>query len=58
VAFALDLAAKDLDLAIDLAEDVGADMSQLMTNRDVVAAAIRAHLGAADLSVIAEHLRT
>jgi 3-hydroxyisobutyrate dehydrogenase/2-hydroxy-3-oxopropionate reductase len=58
VAFALDLAAKDLDLAIDLAEDVGANMSQLMTNRDVVAAAIRAHLGAADLSVIAEHLRT
>lgn len=57
VAFALDLVAKDLDLALSQADDVGAPMAQLATNRHVVESAITAHLGAADLSAIAVHLR-
>jgi 3-hydroxyisobutyrate dehydrogenase-like beta-hydroxyacid dehydrogenase len=57
VAFALDLVAKDLDLAAALADEVGAPMRQLDTNRSVVGAAIAAGLGAADLSAIATHLR-
>jgi 3-hydroxyisobutyrate dehydrogenase-like beta-hydroxyacid dehydrogenase len=58
VAFALDLVAKDLDLAADLASAVGALIPQLETNRRVVGEAIDAGLGAADLSAIARHLRT
>jgi 3-hydroxyisobutyrate dehydrogenase-like beta-hydroxyacid dehydrogenase len=58
VAFALDLVAKDLDLAADLAGEVGAPVPQLSANRAVVAAAVAADLGAADLSVIATFLRT
>lgn len=57
VAFALDLVAKDLDLAAALAERVGAPVPQLDTNRRVVGAAIDAGLGDADLSAIARHLR-
>jgi 3-hydroxyisobutyrate dehydrogenase-like beta-hydroxyacid dehydrogenase len=57
VAFALDLVAKDLDLAADLAERVGARMPQLALNRSVVAEAIDAGLGAADLSSLAVLLR-
>ena len=57
VAFALDLVAKDLDLAAALADEVGALVPQLETNRRVVGEAIRAGLGDADLSAIASHLR-
>ncbi len=57
VAFALDLVAKDLDLAAALAARVGAPVPQLDTNRRVVGEAIDAGLGAADLSAIARHLR-
>jgi 3-hydroxyisobutyrate dehydrogenase-like beta-hydroxyacid dehydrogenase len=57
VAFALDLVAKDLDLAAALAGRVGAPVPQLGTNRRVVGEAIDAGLGAADLSAIARHLR-
>lgn len=57
VAFALDLVAKDLDLAAALAGGVGAPIPQLETNRRVVGEAIDAGLGDADLSAIACHLR-
>ena len=57
VAFALDLVAKDLDLAAALAGGVGAPIPQLETNRRVVGDAIDAGLGDADLSAIACHLR-
>ena len=57
VAFALDLVAKDLDLAAALADDVGARVPQLETNRRVVGEAIDAGLGDADLSALARHLR-
>jgi 3-hydroxyisobutyrate dehydrogenase-like beta-hydroxyacid dehydrogenase len=57
VAFSLDLAAKDLDLALALAERAGAAMEQAVTNRRVVGAAISAGLGAADLSALASYLR-
>jgi 3-hydroxyisobutyrate dehydrogenase-like beta-hydroxyacid dehydrogenase len=57
VAFALDLVAKDLDLAAALARAVGASMPQLETNRRVVGEAIAAGLADADLSALAQHLR-
>jgi len=57
VAFALDLVAKDLDLAATLAARVGADVPQLVTNRAVVQRAIEAGLGQADLSALATLLR-
>lgn len=57
VAFALDLVAKDLDLAAALATDVGALVPQLETNRRVVGEAIDAGLGDADMSALARHLR-
>ena len=57
VAFALDLVAKDLDLAATLAARVGADVPQLVTNRAVVQRAIDAGLGQADLSALATLLR-
>ena len=57
VAFALELVAKDLDLATALADQVGADVPQLATNRRVVADAIDAGRGDDDLSALAEHLR-
>jgi 3-hydroxyisobutyrate dehydrogenase-like beta-hydroxyacid dehydrogenase len=57
VAFSLDLAAKDLDLALDLAERAGARLEQAATNRRVVRAAIAAGMGDADLSALAVYLR-
>ena len=57
VAFALDLVAKDLDLAATLAARVGADVPQLVTNRALVQRAIDAGLGQADLSALATLLR-
>ena len=58
VAFALDLVAKDLELAAALAAEVGSHVPQLATNREVVGDAIANGRGAADLSAIAEFLRT
>lgn len=57
VAFALDLVAKDLDLAATLASRVGADVPQLSTNRAVVQRALDAGLGPADLSAVAAVFR-
>lgn len=57
VAFALDLVAKDLELAAALAREVDAPTSQLATNRKVVGSAIEAGFGSADLSAVAEFLR-
>ena len=57
VAFALDLVAKDLDLAAVLADRVGAPVMQLAVNRALVERAIVAGFGASDLSALAVHLR-
>lgn len=57
VAFALDLVAKDLDLASALADEVGATTAQLATNRRVVGDAVAAGYGDADLSAVAQFLR-
>lgn len=57
VAFALDLVAKDLDLAAALAAEVGAPVPQLETNRRVIGEAIAAGLGDADMSAVARQLR-
>ena len=57
VAFALDLVAKDLQLATALAAEVGARTPQLERNQDIVAAAVADGLGQADLSAVAAYLR-
>jgi 3-hydroxyisobutyrate dehydrogenase-like beta-hydroxyacid dehydrogenase len=57
VAFSLDLVAKDLDLILSLAEEVGAPMDQAVVNTSVVRAAVQAGLGSRDLSAIADFLR-
>jgi len=57
VAFALDLVAKDLRLISDLAASVGARMAQRDANAAVVDEAVRAGLGARDMSAIAILLR-
>jgi 3-hydroxyisobutyrate dehydrogenase/2-hydroxy-3-oxopropionate reductase len=57
VAFSLELVAKDLDLILGLADDVGLTMKQATINRETVDEAIRAGLGEHDLSALAVHLR-
>jgi 3-hydroxyisobutyrate dehydrogenase/2-hydroxy-3-oxopropionate reductase len=57
VAFSLDLVAKDLDLILALAAEVGTPMRQAEANRAQVGAAVGAGLGSRDLSALAEHLR-
>jgi 3-hydroxyisobutyrate dehydrogenase-like beta-hydroxyacid dehydrogenase len=57
VAFSLDLVAKDLELILGLAGEVGARMDQGETNREVVARAVDAGLAERDLSAIAVLLR-
>lgn len=57
VAFALDLVAKDLELAADLAGEVGVPARQVAANRAIVGDAISSGYGAADLSAVAEFLR-
>jgi 3-hydroxyisobutyrate dehydrogenase-like beta-hydroxyacid dehydrogenase len=57
VAFSLELVAKDLDLALRLAEQAGARMEQAATNRRVVGEAVAAGLGDHDLSALASFLR-
>jgi 3-hydroxyisobutyrate dehydrogenase-like beta-hydroxyacid dehydrogenase len=58
VAFSLDLARKDLALALALADQAGATMEQAATNRRVVEAAIAAGLGDRDFSELASYLRS
>ena len=58
VAFSLDLVAKDLELILRLADDVGLPMAQASTNSDSVLAAIDAGLGERDLSALATYLRS
>jgi len=57
VAFALDLAAKDLRLIADLGADVGVPLPQARTNLQVIELASAAGGGARDFSAVAEHLR-
>jgi 3-hydroxyisobutyrate dehydrogenase-like beta-hydroxyacid dehydrogenase len=57
VAFALDLAAKDLRLIADLAREVGVPMPQAITNLETIAAASAGGRGGRDFSAVAEHLR-
>jgi 3-hydroxyisobutyrate dehydrogenase-like beta-hydroxyacid dehydrogenase len=58
VAFSLELAGKDLDLVVALAEQAGAPVSQAATNRQVVRAAVAAGLGGRDLSELTTWLRS
>jgi 3-hydroxyisobutyrate dehydrogenase/2-hydroxy-3-oxopropionate reductase len=58
VAFSLDLVAKDLDLILSLAEQVGAPMRQANSNREEVREALAAGMGEKDMSALAEHLRS
>jgi 3-hydroxyisobutyrate dehydrogenase/2-hydroxy-3-oxopropionate reductase len=57
VTASIDLGAKDLGLALTLAERVGALMPQCELNRGVLLAASGADLGAADLADVTVHLR-
>jgi len=57
VGFTLDLVAKDLRLAAELAAEAGTPAPQLVANRAIVAEAIAAGFGSADLSAIAAFLR-
>jgi 3-hydroxyisobutyrate dehydrogenase-like beta-hydroxyacid dehydrogenase len=58
VGFSLELAAKDLRLALALAAEVGADLPQTRANLAVLDDAVAAGYGKADESAVAEHLRT
>jgi 3-hydroxyisobutyrate dehydrogenase-like beta-hydroxyacid dehydrogenase len=58
VGFALELAAKDLRLALELSERVGASLPQTTTNLAVLDAAAAAGLGQDDESAVAVHLRS
>ena len=55
--FTLDLMAKDLDLILKLAREVGAPMEQAERNRELVERAIGAGFSGRDLSAVAEYLR-
>lgn len=57
VAFTLELVAKDLALALSLAERVGARLPQATADSEAVAAALAAGLGQRDMSALAEALR-
>ncbi|MFG2793958.1 NAD(P)-dependent oxidoreductase [Streptomyces sp. NPDC048419] len=57
VAFTLELVAKDLDLALALAERVGAPVRQASANRQSVGEAVEKGFGERDLSALAEFLR-
>jgi 3-hydroxyisobutyrate dehydrogenase-like beta-hydroxyacid dehydrogenase len=58
VTFRLELAAKDLRLALDLAGQVGAELPQTRTNLAVLEDAVAAGLADDDESAVAEHLRS
>jgi 3-hydroxyisobutyrate dehydrogenase-like beta-hydroxyacid dehydrogenase len=55
--FTLDLMAKDLDLILSLASEVGAPMHQAERNRELVERAISNGFSGRDLSAIAEYFR-
>jgi 3-hydroxyisobutyrate dehydrogenase-like beta-hydroxyacid dehydrogenase len=57
VTFPIDLAIKDLDLILALADRVGARLPQTVTNRASMRAAAAAGLGSSDMGTIAVHLR-
>jgi len=57
VAFAVDLAAKDLQLIADLAHEVGIPMPQAIANLEAIRAASADGRGDHDFSTVAEHLR-
>ena len=57
VAFSAELAAKDLRLIADLADDVGQQMPQAITNLAVIEAVIARGGGDRDFSTVADHLR-
>jgi 3-hydroxyisobutyrate dehydrogenase-like beta-hydroxyacid dehydrogenase len=57
VAFSLDLMAKDLDLILALAHEVGARMDQAARNRATVGEALAAGFAGRDMSAIASYLR-
>jgi 3-hydroxyisobutyrate dehydrogenase-like beta-hydroxyacid dehydrogenase len=56
-AFLMDLMAKDLDLILELADEVGAPMDQARQNRETVGEALEAGFSGRDLSAVAEFLR-
>lgn len=58
VAFTLDLVAKDLDLILGLAGQLGVPMSQGETTAATVRAAIESGMGAEDMSALASYLRS
>ena len=58
VAFRMVLARKDLDLALDLAKNVGASLPQGELNRTVIGRAIESGLGDHDMSAVAQYLRS
>jgi 3-hydroxyisobutyrate dehydrogenase-like beta-hydroxyacid dehydrogenase len=55
--FTLDLMAKDLDLILSLAREVGAPMGQGERNREVVERALAGGFSGRDMSAVAEFLR-
>jgi 3-hydroxyisobutyrate dehydrogenase-like beta-hydroxyacid dehydrogenase len=55
--FTLDLMAKDLDLILSLALEVGASMGQAERNREVVGRALTDGFSGRDMSAVAEYLR-
>ena len=55
--FTLDLMAKDLDLILSLAREVGAPMEQAQRNRELVERAISGGFSGRDLSAVAEYFR-
>ena len=57
VAFALDLAAKDLRLIAELARSVGVPMPQAIANLEAIQGAAGGGLGDRDFSTVADHLR-
>ena len=57
VAFTMDLMAKDLDLILALAGEVGARMDQATENRKLVGEALEEGFSGRDLSAVAEFLR-
>jgi len=57
VAFALDLAAKDLRLIAALADEVGVSMPQAIANLDAIRAASAGGHGDRDFSTVAQYLR-
>jgi 3-hydroxyisobutyrate dehydrogenase len=57
VAFRLELAAKDLDLILGLANEVGHEMPQAELNARIVDQAMRAGYGHDDVSAVADYLR-